>query len=91
MIKHLVQSCEGGRDVFWSGYFTKLPDKDQFAEVVTGGGACMGSVDGEVASTSISIRQDEKSAEAYMETGSRFRQRGFGKQVVAAWAHQVIL
>jgi FR47-like protein len=90
LISQLYQPCEGGGDVFWSGYFNRLPCADEFPDVVTDGGAWMVNVDGEVASRAISIRQDDQSAEAYVETGPRFRQRGLGRQVVAAWAHQVM-
>lgn len=45
---------------------------------------------GVVASRSWSIRKNDISAEIAVETDERYRRRGYGRQVVAAWAkHQI--
>jgi hypothetical protein len=47
-------------------------------------------VDGNIASTCVSAREDEECAEAWVETLAPYRRRGYGRQVTAAWGHSVV-
>jgi predicted GNAT family acetyltransferase len=47
-------------------------------------------VDGEIASTCVSAREDSDSAEAWVQTASPFRRRGLARQVTAAWGHHAL-
>ena len=46
--------------------------------------------DGRVASMCVSARENDVAAEAWVETRPEFRQRGFARQVTAAWGHDVV-
>ena len=46
-------------------------------------------VDGQIASTCESSRENSVSAEAWVRTKPEFRRRGFACQVTAAWAHNL--
>lgn len=39
-------------------------------------------------SSATSVRQNDQAAEVYVETQPGFMKRGFGRQVVAAWANE---
>jgi hypothetical protein len=47
-------------------------------------------VDGEIASTCVSAREDDHCAEAWVQTSPSFRRRGFGRQVTAAWGSNAV-
>jgi hypothetical protein len=46
-------------------------------------------VDNHIASACVSSREDERAAEAWVQTSQTFRQRGYGSQVTAAWANNL--
>jgi hypothetical protein len=46
--------------------------------------------DGRVVSMCVSARENDVAAEAWVETRPAFRQRGFARQVTAAWGHDVV-
>ncbi len=82
--------CCGGEDIFWSGYFNHKPQPDDYPDATHDGDSWVVHVDGQVASRAISIRQNESCAEVYIETHPGFRKRGYGRQVVSAWAQNVL-
>jgi predicted GNAT family acetyltransferase len=43
-------------------------------------------VDNHIASACVSSREDERAAEAWVQTSETFRRRGYASQVTAAWA-----
>ncbi len=47
-------------------------------------------VDGEIAATCVSARENATAAEAWVQTAPAFRRRGFARQVTAAWGHDVL-
>ena len=47
-------------------------------------------VDGDIASTCVSAREDEHCAEAWVETLADYRRLGLGRQVTAAWGYSVV-
>jgi predicted GNAT family acetyltransferase len=44
----------------------------------------------QVVCRAISVRQNAECAEVYVETHPNFRRRGYGRQTVAAWAHDIL-
>jgi RimJ/RimL family protein N-acetyltransferase len=48
-------------------------------------------VNGQVASTCISVRENASAAEAWVQTAPAYRRRGYARQATAAWAHDVRL
>lgn len=44
---------------------------------------------GEAVSVCSSVREDDRCAEAYVWTESQYRQRGYARQAVSAWAHDL--
>lgn len=89
LISQLHQTCRGGEDIFWSGYFPHPPEQDGSPVVTMEGEACVVRVGEKVVCKAVSIRQNECCAEVYVETAPEYRRQGFGKQAVAAWAIQV--
>lgn len=90
IISETYQPCKGGEDVFWSGYFTRLPGPDEFPDVVQSEEAWTVRREGKLVSEAISIRHNGECHEAYVHTEPDFRGRGFGRQTVAAWANHVM-
>ncbi len=89
LLRNNFQPCKGGKEIFWSGYFLDTPGREEFPDAIQDGDAWVVKVDGQAASKAISIRENSQCAEVYVETSFGFRQRGFGRQVTAAWAEQV--
>ncbi len=90
LIDQGYQTCKGGGEVFWSGYFTSQPDPAEFplARAVDTSWVILDG--GEVVCRAISVRQDEHCAEVYVETSPAYRKRGYGRQAVAAWAYAIL-
>jgi len=93
-VKELIsmhyQTCRGGEDVYWSGYFTHPPESHEYQATTQEGEDWVIVQDGQAASRALSIRQNEKCAEVYVETLPSYRRRGYGRQVVAAWAQAIL-
>ncbi len=90
LISHLYLPCKGGEEPFWSGYFHHSPKASDFPDVIQDGKGWIIKVDSQVASASFSARENKQSAEVYVETRPAFRRKGFGRQVVSAWAYHII-
>ena len=68
---------------------SSIPDPAEFSDVVWRDGHYVIERDGRIASDAWSAQNDARSAEVEVETNPDFRRLGFGRQVVAAWAHDV--
>ncbi len=68
---------------------SRIPDAAEFLDVTRRGDRFVIERDGVNAAEAWSAQDDARAAEVEVETASRFRRRGFGRQVVAAWAHSV--
>lgn len=90
LISEFNQPCDGGDEIFRSGYFTMLPELDELPVFIRERDAWVVKVNGRVVSKTISIRQNTECAEAYVETHPDFRNRGYGRQTVTAWARDII-
>jgi hypothetical protein len=88
MINEHHKFLETHNRIYWSGYFSRLPQSDVFTDATKEDGAWVIKLEERVISRAISIRQNEQAAEAYVETQPGFKRRGFGRQVVAAWANE---
>jgi hypothetical protein len=84
------QPCRGGDEVYRSGYFTTLPELDELPLFTQEKDAWVVKVNGRVVSKAISIRQNTDCAEAYVETLPEFRNRGYGRQTMTAWARDIL-
>jgi GNAT superfamily N-acetyltransferase len=81
--------CQVG-GVFVSGYFTHRPSPQVFPDVTLYKDSFVIMKGGKPACWALSVRQNERCAEVYVETLPEFRRRGYGRQVVAAWANQIV-
>jgi RimJ/RimL family protein N-acetyltransferase len=68
---------------------SRIPDPSEFPDVVERSGRFVVEQNGQVAASAWSAQKDDRAAEVEVETAAAFRRRGFGRQVVAAWAHHV--
>ena len=88
----LVPTSEPRQDVFigTSGVVVAPPDPGEFPDVVEFEGRFVILSGDEPVAEAFSVRENPSAAEAAVETGARFRRRGYGRQVTAAWAHHVL-
>ena len=82
--------CKGGEDIFWSGYFSQPPTLVDYPDVSHYEVAWSVYRDDQEVCRALSIRQNERCAEVYVESLPAYRRRGFGRQVVAAWALEIM-
>jgi GNAT superfamily N-acetyltransferase len=71
-------------------YFTHPFCRDEFPDVVLEDGCYAILVDGEAASRAWTADESEQAAELAVETAAAHRRRGYARQVVAAWAGDVL-
>jgi GNAT superfamily N-acetyltransferase len=71
-------------------YFDHLPSPDQYPDAVYQDGCYVILVDGEPVSWAWTANESEGAAELAVETKPEYRNRGYARQVVAAWANYVI-
>lgn len=71
-------------------YFAHVPQTEEFAGVAFQEGRYVVLVNGEPVSWAWTQDGSERAAELAVETLPAFRRRGYGRQVVAAWAVDVI-
>jgi GNAT superfamily N-acetyltransferase len=90
LISEFYQPCNGGDDVFQSGYIANLPVLDEIPIFTWERDAWVVKVNSRVVSKAISVRQNADSAEVYVETHPDFRNRGYGRQTVTAWARDIL-
>jgi GNAT superfamily N-acetyltransferase len=90
LISDGYQSCAGGEVVYWSGYFDCPPETDERSHATCDGDAWVVKVEGQTVCQASSVRKNEKCAEVYVETLPAYRRKGYGRQVVAAWARDVL-
>ncbi len=67
----------------------RIPDVSEFSDVTRRGDRFVIERDGMIAAEAWSAQDDAVAAEVEVETVPAYRQRRFGRQVVAAWAHSV--
>lgn len=68
---------------------SRIPDPAEFADVVRREGQFVIERNGEIAARAWAAQEDNCASEVEVETAEAFRRHGFGRQVVAAWAHHV--
>lgn len=91
LISDFYRPCTGGEQVFWSGYFEYPPRSQGLSTVCLEQDAWVIKVEGQIVSKAISIRQNDRCAELYVETHPDFRRRGYGKQITTAWARDMLI
>jgi GNAT superfamily N-acetyltransferase len=95
MVRELISAyyrpCKSFEEVFWSGYFEYQPGPVGLASASQEKDAWVIKVDGQVVSQAVSVRQNELSAEVYVETHPDFRRKGYGRQATAAWARDTLI
>jgi GNAT superfamily N-acetyltransferase len=90
LISYSYLPCKGGEDIFWSGHFPRLPELGEQPELCHNGDA-WSIMPGELeVSRAISVRQNERCAEVYVETLPAYRRKGYARQVVAAWVRDIM-
>jgi GNAT superfamily N-acetyltransferase len=93
MVTNILAADHGGDIDVWRGRpytFQRLPEEHEFPDVVQNGDGFAVVVDGIHASWAWSARSNRRAAELAVETVPAFRQRGYARQVVLAWArHQL--
>lgn len=90
LISECYQACKGGEDIFWSGYISESLSLEEYRQATREGQNWVIIQDGLEVCRAISVRQNEFCAEVYVETEPAFRRRGYGRQVVAAWAQDIL-
>ena len=68
---------------------SRIPDPAEFPDVQLRDNQFVVERRGQVAAIAWSAQNDDRAAEVEVETAETFRRQGFGRQVVAAWAHHV--
>jgi len=71
-------------------YFAHLPSPEEFPDAVFHNGCYVIQVGGEPVSWAWTANESEQAAELAVETAPEYRQRGYARQVVAAWATRVL-
>ena len=71
-------------------YFAHLPSPDEFPDVILYNGCYVIRVGGEPVSWAWTADESEQAAELAVETDPDYRQRGYARQAVAAWATHVL-
>lgn len=77
----------------WAGegyYFARVPQPEEYADVVKQGEAYVVMVEGEAVSWAWTQDRSVQAAELAVETREEYRRRGYGRQVASAWAAGVI-
>ena len=90
IISDFHHPCIGGNDVFQSGYIARLPELDELPVFTWERDGWVIKVHGRVVSKTISVRENTDCAEAYVETHPDFRNRGYGRQTLTAWARDIL-
>jgi len=90
LISDVRGPCKGGEEIFWSGYFARIHAEGDHPLASRDGEKWVIFRDGQVVSQAMSVREDEHCAEVYVETLPAYRGRGYGRQVVAAWAWDIM-
>jgi len=92
MVKRILSEHTPCKNVFAgrSCYLTHTPSPDEFPDAVLHEGCYVIMVDGKPVSWAWTQDGNEQAAELAVETLPEFRRRGYGRQVVAAWAANVI-
>jgi len=80
----------GGIPVFSSGVLLAVPDQVADIQAVYRDQMWVIDLAGETAAYAWSVRQNDASAELAVEVETGYRRRGFGRQLAAAWARQVL-
>ena len=65
---------------------TRIPEPSEFPDVTERNGRLVVERDGKIVAEAWSSQDSEHAAEVEIETHIDYRRRGFGRQVVAAWA-----
>lgn len=81
-----ITPCDRVIDCRWYA-FDRIPDLTAFPDVTVRDGRFIVIIAGETAAAAWSAQENDTAAEVEVETLPDFRQRGYGRQVVAAWAH----
>ena len=71
-------------------YFAHLPSPEEFPDAVFHNGCYVIQVGGEPVSWAWTANESEHAAELAVETDPDYRQRGYARQAVAAWATDVL-
>jgi GNAT superfamily N-acetyltransferase len=66
----------------------RIPDPAEFPAVIERDGRFVIECDGRIAADAWSSQDGASAAEVEVETHPDYRRRGYGRQVVAAWAHR---
>jgi GNAT superfamily N-acetyltransferase len=90
LITEAYLPCKGGEDIFWSGYFSHTPASANYPDACHHGVTWSVYRDEQEVCRALSIRDNERCAEVYVESLPAYRRRGFGRQVVAAWAMEIM-
>jgi GNAT superfamily N-acetyltransferase len=80
----------GGIPVFASGVIASLPAQRSAVSVCLNDGCWVVQVEGKPIAWAWSARSNAESAELAVEVDPEHQRRGYGRQVAAAWAWQVI-
>ncbi len=91
LINDFYRPCNGGEEVFWSGYFESSPGPIGLSSVIRENDAWVIKVEGQIVCQAVSIRQNERCAEVYVETHPAFRRKGYGRLITAAWARDMLV
>ena len=91
-IKRLLAMQTPCRKMWIGGacYFAKLPLRGGFLDALHEDNHWVIKVDGDIAAQAWTVRGNDRAAEAAVETRPEFQRRGYGRQVTAAWAHDVM-
>ncbi|HEX7101095.1 MAG TPA: GNAT family N-acetyltransferase, partial [Nitrolancea sp.] len=68
---------------------SRLPEPAEFPDVIEHNGRFVIERDGQIVAEAWSSQDGYRAAEVEVKTHSDYRRRGYGRQVVAAWAHHV--
>ena len=71
-------------------YFAHSPSREEFPDAVFHNGCYVILVGGEPVSWAWTANESDQAAELAVETVAEYRQRGYARQVVAAWANHVL-
>lgn len=71
-------------------YFAHSPSQEEFPDAIFHNGCYVILVDGEPVSWAWTANESEQAAELAVETSAEYRQRGYARQVAAAWANHIL-
>jgi hypothetical protein len=93
-VESLIQTgyrpCSLGKGQYWSGYFHRRPGPGEYTHVLMNADGHVIIQEGQIVSQARSIRQDEGCAEVYVVTQPSYQMHGYARQVVAAWAADIL-